>query len=265
GECARDFGNVLLCVGAVDTERVQFEQLASVVFVQSSRCVLALLLALLRTRWWRETAQSGTARKTIRTERSLPGHRMWAVSIRALAVVEVEEHRRAVGRRPEQIAEMPEHVRSDGITLVLREHELFGSFSRVDVEVIEPEVRQHLLQLSFAVGRAHDFLHGEFDQRFVRTLLSRRRPLGVLDRRRLIRIGRFGGLLLRISARLHLRNLVSLGDISRAQIQRFKILHTGSRGVVWNPFGMKLLLDVLSDANLAYSFDIAGSRTESHP
>src|SRR5689334_3535477 len=91
GERARHLRHVLLRVAAIDAQRVQLEQLASIVFVQSLWSVLALLLDLLGTPW-RETPQSGTARKTIWTERPLAGGRMRTVWIGAHPVVQIEQH-----------------------------------------------------------------------------------------------------------------------------------------------------------------------------
>ena len=75
---------------------------------------------------------------------------------------------------------MPEHVRSDDVPFVLGEHVSFRTFAGIDVEVVEPEIRQHFLKLPFAIRSAHDLLHGELDQRLVGSLLVRVRPFHAL-------------------------------------------------------------------------------------
>src|SRR5579884_3910579 len=69
GEATRDFNDVLLRVAAVYSKRVQLHQLAGVILVQASRCLLAILCV---------------------RPRSLRGH--------ALVIVQVEEHCGAGGR-----------------------------------------------------------------------------------------------------------------------------------------------------------------------
>ena len=86
---------------------------------------------------------------------------MRPVRIRAHPVVEVEQHRRALRGRAEQIAELAEHVRPDRLALVLGQQKPIGALARVDVEVVEPEVGEHFLQLPLAVDRAQHFLFGQ--------------------------------------------------------------------------------------------------------
>ncbi len=74
GERARDFGDVLLRVAAVDAERVQLEQLAPVVLVQSLRRVRPLLRRLLvGARRRREPSEPRTSRRAVRTDWSSAG------------------------------------------------------------------------------------------------------------------------------------------------------------------------------------------------
>ena len=134
GERARDLGDVLLRVAAVDAERVQLHQLAAVVLVQ----------ALRRVRVRGAEARHREARRRTMSQRCRASMRP---SDRAHPVVEIEEHRRALRRRAEQVAELAEHVRSDDVALVLGQHEAVGALARVDVEVVEPEVDEHFLQL----------------------------------------------------------------------------------------------------------------------
>ena len=91
--------------------------------------------------------RGGAAAQRVRTTR-----------IGAHPVVEIKQHRRAFRRRLEQIAKLSEHVRPDRFALVLREQKTIGPFPRVDVEVVEPEVGEHFLQLPFAVHGAENLL-----------------------------------------------------------------------------------------------------------
>ena len=112
GERARHLGDVLLRVAAVDAERVQLHQLARVVLVQPAR------------RAWRcrRAGIAGMAGVERRRRRAHRG-RACGRSVGAHPVVEIEEHRRALRRRLEQIAEPAEDVRADGVALVLGEQE----------------------------------------------------------------------------------------------------------------------------------------------
>ena len=129
-ETPGNFLHVFLGVPALDAERVQFHQLARVVLVQ---------------------AAAGAV---------LPGKRT-SFRCRALPVVEVEEHRGALGGRAEQIAEFAEDAWPDGVAFVFRQVDARLSLARKDVEVIEPEVRHYLFELAIAVGGAKDLLRGE--------------------------------------------------------------------------------------------------------
>ena len=119
-ERARDFDDVLLRIAAIDAKRVQLHQLAPVVLVEPA-------LLPLRPRSG-SAASSGIGRRP-RPRRRAPGDMprssrsrlVVRVGIRALPVVEIEEHRRALRGRAEQIAELAEHVRPDRVALVLRE------------------------------------------------------------------------------------------------------------------------------------------------
>ena len=74
---------------------------------------------------------------------------------RALPVVEVVEHRRAVRDGAQQCAELAEHVRTDRVSLI--RHEIVphaGALAGEDVEMIEPEVSQYFVELPFADERA---------------------------------------------------------------------------------------------------------------
>ena len=159
GERARDLGHVLLRVAAVDAQRVQLHQLAAVVLVQPSFLPVA-------------RPSSGSRARTS------------GVRIGAHPVVEIEQHRRTLRRRFEQIAELAEDVRPDRVALVGREQESIAPLPRVDVEMVEPEIGEHFLQLPLAVDRAKQLLLGELGHHLIVAGLHLRRWRGRPARRR---------------------------------------------------------------------------------
>ncbi len=122
GEAPGHLADVVLGVSAVDAERVQLEQLAGVVLVEPQLPAL-------------------------RGSEALAGRG---------PVVEVEEHRRVVGHRAEQVAEGAEEVGADRVALVGRDQPPHRPLVRRDVEVVEPEVDQRLLELAPALGGADE-------------------------------------------------------------------------------------------------------------
>src|SRR3989440_5219286 len=100
GEDARDCDDILLGVAAVDAEGVQLEELARVVLVDACRLAPPIFRQFVhsepppsekRAEW---TRRRGTRRHTLR-------------------IVEVEQHRRTLGRRDQQVFEMPHRARPD--------------------------------------------------------------------------------------------------------------------------------------------------------
>ena len=69
-------------------------------------------------------------------------------------VVEIEQHRRALRRGAEHVAEVAEHVRPNRVALVLGDVVARRAFAGEDVEVVEPEIDQHFFELALAVDRA---------------------------------------------------------------------------------------------------------------
>ena len=104
GERAGHGNDVLLGVAAVHAECVQFEQLASVVFVQA----LPAPLGRLRLRVVRRSGPGGP----LALQFLLPFGRG---GIGAQPVIQIEEHRRALCRSFQQVAEFAEHVRADRV------------------------------------------------------------------------------------------------------------------------------------------------------
>jgi hypothetical protein len=72
----------------------------------------------------------------------------------ALKIVQIEEHRRAVRRGAEHVAEVSEHVRPNRIALVLGQVLTDLALADEYIEVIEPEVHQHFFQLALGHRRA---------------------------------------------------------------------------------------------------------------
>ena len=120
GENARQRNHVRLRVAAIHAERVQLHQLARVVFVQS-------LEAPLRRR---------------------------AAGCGVTPVVEIEQHRRVLRRRAQQVAETAEHVRAYRLLLEGAGPETVQALAGEDVEMVEPELDHHLLELSRAFDGA---------------------------------------------------------------------------------------------------------------
>ncbi len=112
GEYLGHFGDVFLRVAAVDAERVQFHQLAAVVFVQAAG--LPGLDVAPRTIIRVGSVAARVARVRSDSERDI------RIRPDAQPVVEIEEHRGALCGRHQQVFEFSEHVRTDRVALVAR-------------------------------------------------------------------------------------------------------------------------------------------------
>ena len=127
GEAARHLRDVFLGVAAVHPQGVQLQQLAAVILVQATA---------LRARSAAESLRgSGTDR---------------------LPVIQVEQHGRAFGGGFQQVAELAQHVRADGVALVFGGQVTVGSLVHEDVEMVEPEIGQHFVQLAIAIDGAQN-------------------------------------------------------------------------------------------------------------
>ena len=65
------------------------------------------------------------------------------------------------GGGAKHVTEPAEHMRTNGVTFVLTDVDAGLPLSREDIEVIEPEIDQHLLELSLAVNGAQQLRFGE--------------------------------------------------------------------------------------------------------
>ncbi len=125
GEAARDFGDVLLGVAAIDAEGVEFHEFAAVVFVET----LLLFLAGAEVR----------------------------VGADRLPVVEIEEHGGALRGGEQKVFEFAEDAGADDVALVGSDHVSILPFVDIDVEVVEPEICEDFLKLTVAVDGAEKF------------------------------------------------------------------------------------------------------------
>src|SRR5207247_7910299 len=99
---------------------------------------------------WR-TAEAGGASE------QRPGpepHCLWRCGAgrHALPVVEVEQHRRALRRRDQQVRESAQGMRPDRRLDVRRRQKPVGALRQEDVEVIDTEVDHYLVPVALRTG-----------------------------------------------------------------------------------------------------------------
>src|SRR5262249_55487387 len=94
-----------------------------------------------------------------------------------LKVVEIKEHRRALGGRQKQVLELAQRVRADDAYFIIGGHPLVAALAPVDVEMIEPEIRYAFFELTLAVHRSNKLLRLELLQESLRRLQT---VLGVI-------------------------------------------------------------------------------------
>src|SRR5215207_7829439 len=73
-------------------------------------------------------------------------------------IVEIDEHCRVLCRRAQQVAKFSERERADHIAFIAGDHKLNSILAGINIEMIEPEIRHHFLQLTFAVNGSNHFL-----------------------------------------------------------------------------------------------------------
>ena len=83
----------------------------------------------------------------------------------ALPLIEVEQHRRTLGHRAEQVAEIAERVRANHVPVVRRDKQPRHALAGEDGEMILPEVRHHFLQLTLAAHGARELYRLQLAQR----------------------------------------------------------------------------------------------------
>ena len=74
----------------------------------------------------------------------------------ALRVVEIEQHGRTLRGGDEQVLELTECVRADGVFEIVREERAVLVLVLVDVEVVGPEIGEDFVQLVIGCNRAED-------------------------------------------------------------------------------------------------------------
>ena len=147
GEDARYLRYVCLGVAAIDAERVQFHQLAGVVFVQSLGRFLLLVwdFVLQPSSRAQQPANRGRCFRHCRDRAASPG--LCAVA-------------------SSRSSNLPKRERANHVALIA--DEVVGRrfiLAQVDVEVIEPEIGHHFLQLRVGVNVARESLVDEFLRR----------------------------------------------------------------------------------------------------
>ncbi len=179
------------------------------------------------------------------------------------------EHGRAFGRGFEQVAEFAPDVGTDHVAVIGHFKNAVGPFFDIDVEVIAPEIDQHLLELALGIDRAHQLglfeladdrdgapLVGHLDH-FGHVVLGLGRNLflrGRLTCRRVLGEGRGLLLLLEIFFAFLQKER---GELLRTHLEHFKLRHFLLHGGVVDGFGMQLLVDVIVQAHFLDGLDIA--------
>src|SRR6185503_2907103 len=137
--------NVLLRIAAFHAERMKLHQLTRIVLVEASWDAVQLRRPLLNPWQCRSSPRPSRPRpECVPTDRRVE---LRAVRIDAHPVVEVKKHGRTLGGRFEQIPEGAEDVRANRFPFVLSQKKSHAPLSRIGIEMIEPEIRQDLLQL----------------------------------------------------------------------------------------------------------------------
>src|SRR5207248_1732179 len=82
--------------------------------------------------------------------------------------IQIEKHCRAFRGRHQQLSKVAEDMRTDGIHLVARGEPSVRIFAPEDIEVIEPEIRHHFLELALTMYCPDDFLCLQLQQDLLR-------------------------------------------------------------------------------------------------
>ena len=127
-------------------------------------------------------SESTTGRRTDRTDRTAAASPAAAAGSHeprtrtvglALPVVEVEQHRLALGHGAEERAELSERIRTNGVCFVVAEQvALARTLGVVHTEMVKPEVGHDFLQLAVAHHRSRNartlHFHGDLAQALLR-------------------------------------------------------------------------------------------------
>ncbi len=159
-------------------------------------------------------------------------------------------------RRAQQIGKPSQRVGTDDVALVRPDVPAALALGREDVEVIEPEIGHHLLELSLAHHGAHGLGRLQLGHDADRPLLE-----GVHVHQ--ITAAHLAGL--HLLARARIRPRITAEQVGDRHAKGREVLQRGvGRGVV-DAARHKLLLEIGLKAQGADALDIAGSRTVRHP
>jgi hypothetical protein len=150
-------------------------------------------------------------------------------------------------------------VRSNRVALIRGQHEPGTAFSRVDVEVVEPEVREDFLKLALAVDRTQELLFGQLQDELIRALHFR------YGRRLPVFFCPFLRLHTPFATRPQDGNFEALRDVVSAQTKRGQAFKPTGYLLVCDEFGSKLLLDVALEPDFPDSCDVAFAWSERNP
>src|SRR5438876_3707887 len=133
-----DLSDIFLSVAAAYPEGVQFHKLAPVVFIQAGTPSLALL-------YNQRTVSCAPAivfRNSVRN---------FGVRSHAQPIVQIEQHRRTLRSRDQQVLKFSQRMRANHVPLIAGQQVAVGALADEYVEVVEPKVGHHFLQLTLAV------------------------------------------------------------------------------------------------------------------
>src|SRR2546427_11531725 len=134
----RALSDLCRSVAAVDSECVQFHKLAPVVFIQAGTPSLALL-------YDQRTVSCAPAivfRNSVRN---------FGVRSHAQPIVQIEQHRRTLRSRDQQVLKFSQRMRANHVPLIAGQQVAVGALADEYVEAVEPKVGHHFLQLTLAV------------------------------------------------------------------------------------------------------------------
>src|SRR6266700_4544101 len=161
-EDARYFRDIILRVTAIDAEGVQFHQLASVVFIQAVTIGFALRWPLVFGKTGCSETSSASVSSTTVPRVAPQSKRLIRIRSNAQPVIKIKEHGRALRSGHQQIFKLSERVRTNHVALIARDQVTIRAFAYEHVEVVEPEIGHHFLELALAVGGAQELGLHEF-------------------------------------------------------------------------------------------------------
>src|SRR2546430_7330134 len=129
GENSRDLSDIFLSVAAVDSERVQFHKLAPIVFIQAGTPSLALLYN----------------QRTVSCAPSIAfRHSVRNIGVRSHAqpIVQIEQHRRTLRSRDQQVLKFSQRMRANHVPLIAGQQVAVGALADEYVEVVGPNVKR---------------------------------------------------------------------------------------------------------------------------